>query len=86
VDEVLHRLDPAGDIEIVHVTDEDEYFPPPPELRDLLRITALAASLLVGAGADGSVPTATDRTVAAATVLRPGGPVPPPDLAVANAS
>jgi 4-hydroxy-3-methylbut-2-enyl diphosphate reductase len=67
-------------VEEVHVTDEDEYFPPPPELRDLLRGlgAALAIGLAapapsetgVGAPVDPAVPTlAGDRHVSAADVL-----------------
>jgi 4-hydroxy-3-methylbut-2-enyl diphosphate reductase len=73
VDEILESLSPAEGIEIVHVTDEDEYFPPPPELRDLLKATAAAAAVLVGATADKTLPTAADRSTPAASVLgRPG--------------
>ncbi len=46
VDAVVARLAPSRGVEEVLVTDEDEYFPPPPELRDLLR--GLAAALAVG--------------------------------------
>jgi 4-hydroxy-3-methylbut-2-en-1-yl diphosphate reductase len=35
VQAVIERLAPTEGVEIVHVTDEDEYFPPPPELREL---------------------------------------------------
>jgi 4-hydroxy-3-methylbut-2-enyl diphosphate reductase len=49
VDAVVARLAPVHGVEEVHVTDEDEYFPPPPELRDLLR--GLAAALAVGLAA-----------------------------------
>ena len=42
---VLERLAPADGVEEVTVTDEDEYFPLPPELRDLLRATAAAAAV-----------------------------------------
>ncbi|MBV9934930.1 MAG: hypothetical protein JO367_11565, partial [Actinobacteria bacterium] len=45
---------PVHGVEEVHVTDEDEYFPPPRELRDLLPADALA----------------NDRSVAASDVLR----------------
>jgi 4-hydroxy-3-methylbut-2-enyl diphosphate reductase len=69
VEEVLAALAPADGVEIVHVTDEDEYFPPPPELRDLLRVTAAAATALLGARPDPAVPTAGDRLVPAASVL-----------------
>jgi 4-hydroxy-3-methylbut-2-enyl diphosphate reductase len=36
VDEVLAKLAPVDGVELVDVTHEDEYFPPPRELRDLL--------------------------------------------------
>jgi hypothetical protein len=53
----------------VHTTDEDEYFPPPPELRDLLRCLGVAASLTLGAAEEGSPATATDRRVTATDML-----------------
>jgi 4-hydroxy-3-methylbut-2-enyl diphosphate reductase len=49
VEAVVARLAPLEGVEEVHVTEEDEYFPPPPELRDLLR--GLAAAVAVGLGA-----------------------------------
>ena len=76
VDAVVARLAPAAGVEEVHVTDEDEYFPPPPELRDLLR--GLAAALAVGLAAPPSAEAAatgegdgvpSDRLVSAADVL-----------------
>jgi 4-hydroxy-3-methylbut-2-enyl diphosphate reductase len=36
VDQVLARLAPVQGVEEVRITDEDEYFPPPPELRERL--------------------------------------------------
>ena len=60
---------PGRGVEVVHTTDEDEYFPPPPELRDLLRWLGLAASLTHGAPFASVVPTATDRQVTAAGML-----------------
>jgi 4-hydroxy-3-methylbut-2-enyl diphosphate reductase len=51
---VIDRLAPVEGVEEVHVTDEDEYFPPPRELRELLPADALA----------------NDRSVAASDVLR----------------
>ena len=38
IEELLDRLAPTHGVEVVHTTDEDEYFPPPPELRDLLAL------------------------------------------------
>ncbi|HXY91054.1 MAG TPA: 4-hydroxy-3-methylbut-2-enyl diphosphate reductase [Acidimicrobiia bacterium] len=35
VQAVIERLAPTEGVELVHVTDEDEYFPPPRELREL---------------------------------------------------
>src|SRR6202035_3994297 len=57
VDAVVARLAPVHGVEEVHVTDEDEYFPPPPELRDLLR--GLAAAVTLGLGAPALAPTGT---------------------------
>jgi 4-hydroxy-3-methylbut-2-enyl diphosphate reductase len=45
---VVERLDPAEGVEPVFVTDEDEYFPPPRELRELLPALDGAAALLLG--------------------------------------
>ena len=38
VRQVIEKLAPTEGIEPVHVTDEDEYFPPPRELRDLIPV------------------------------------------------
>ena len=62
MDEVIARLAPAEGVTEVTVTTEDEYFPPPPELRELLRAVGATLGFLAarpGAGAD-----------------RPGGPGP----------
>ena len=80
VDAVVARLAPTGGVEEVHVTDEDEYFPPPPELRDLLRGLAAALCLGLTAPPPAEVPSAPgpdaagtglsgDRHVSAADVL-----------------
>jgi 4-hydroxy-3-methylbut-2-enyl diphosphate reductase len=72
VDAVIAALDPRDGVELVRVTDEDEYFPPPRELRDALGALALATAILVGADAgnagDGG-PFTDDRTVSASDVL-----------------
>ena len=82
VEAVVARLAPRLGVEEVHVTDEDEYFPPPPELRDLLRglgaalavgLAAPAATGVPGTGAPGADTdpgaVAGDRQVSAADVL-----------------
>jgi 4-hydroxy-3-methylbut-2-enyl diphosphate reductase len=57
VDAVIARLEPRDGVEEVHVTEEDEYFPPPRELRELLR-SRLGADAL-----------ADDRNITASAVL-----------------
>jgi 4-hydroxy-3-methylbut-2-enyl diphosphate reductase len=66
VDAVIARLDPTDGVEEVRFTDEDEYFPPPRALRELL--TALDAAVTLTLGAPGAPPTP-DRDVAASDVL-----------------
>ena len=41
VQAVIARLAPRDGVELVHVTDEDEYFPPPRDLRELAQAPAL---------------------------------------------
>jgi 4-hydroxy-3-methylbut-2-en-1-yl diphosphate reductase len=53
VDEVIARLAPSEGVEVVRVTDEDEYFPPPRNLRELqTAFEAAATSMLGGSIAD----------------------------------
>src|ERR687897_791726 len=62
VDAVIARLAPVEGVEEVTVTEEDEYFPPPRELRDLLA----GVDVLATFGLGGSVPdrpAADDRTL-----------------------
>lgn len=68
VTEVLEKLSPIEGTEEVHVTDEEEYFPPPRHLRELLTvITGFAAVTLGAIPANGL---SVDRRVAASSVLR----------------
>ena len=71
VREVVARLDPTEGVETVPVTDEDEYFPPPPELRELLRSLAGAVGVLTAAPEPTQPydPSARDRGISAADVL-----------------
>ncbi len=71
VEAVIARLSPDSGVEVVHVRTEDEYFPPPPELRELLRALATTVGLLTGRppGAGEVDPAAGDRSVSAADVL-----------------
>ncbi len=70
VTEVIDALAPRCGVEVVRVTTEDEYFPPPPELRELLRAVATALGVVNGSGSAGQTePVAGDREVSAADIL-----------------
>jgi 4-hydroxy-3-methylbut-2-en-1-yl diphosphate reductase len=69
VSAVLDRLAPREGVEVVSVTAEDEYFPPPPELRRLLESLAVALGFSLGAPPDTSGLLADDRALAASDVL-----------------
>ena len=73
VESVIARLAPRDGVEVVRVTDEDEYFPPPRELRELIPALDVAAALLLGgdvtAVRDAGGPFADDRTLDASKVL-----------------
>ena len=68
VTEVIAALAPAEGTTEISITDEDEYFPPPRELRELLGAmeAAVHATLAVSSGARTA---AADRTTAASDVL-----------------
>ncbi len=70
VDQVLVRLAPREGVKAVPVVAEDEYFPPPPELRELLRALAVTVGVLAGAPSPAGLdPVADDREVRATDVL-----------------
>ena len=66
VHDVIARLAPRLGIELLRVTDEDEYFPPPRQLRELQSALGVAASAMLGAAVDA---THDDRSLAASSVL-----------------
>jgi 4-hydroxy-3-methylbut-2-enyl diphosphate reductase len=73
VQAVIERLAPSQGVEVVDVTDEDEYFPPPRELRELMPILDVVAALSLGgdpgvAGAPGG-PFSGDRAINASDTL-----------------
>jgi 4-hydroxy-3-methylbut-2-en-1-yl diphosphate reductase len=68
VEAVIASLDPAQGVEEVRITEEDEYFPPPRELRDLLGAIDVVATVVTG-GALGDRPAPEDRTLHASDVL-----------------
>ncbi len=67
IDAVLARLAPATGVEEVRITDEDEYFPPPRNIRDLQNAIELAA--IVMAGGSRAATAMDDRALAASDVL-----------------
>jgi 4-hydroxy-3-methylbut-2-enyl diphosphate reductase len=68
VSAVLERLAPRNGVEEVAITDEDEYFPPPRNIRDLQAAVETAATALLG-GPLGPLSRADDRALAASEVL-----------------
>jgi 4-hydroxy-3-methylbut-2-enyl diphosphate reductase len=68
VDAVLERLAPAHGVELVSVTDEDEYFPPPRNIRELQTAVEAASTAMLG-GAVLHRPAMDDRSLLASDVL-----------------
>ena len=68
VEAVIARISPRDGVEIVSVTEEDEYFPPPRNLRDLIATIDAAATLTFGGPVDNRPPTQ-DRSLHASDVL-----------------
>jgi 4-hydroxy-3-methylbut-2-enyl diphosphate reductase len=68
VDEVLVFLAPRNGIELVDVTEEDEYFPPPRNIRELQTSIETAATTLLG-GSLLDRPVMDDRSLGASDVL-----------------
>jgi 4-hydroxy-3-methylbut-2-enyl diphosphate reductase len=65
---VVEFLAPADGIEIVNITEEDEYFPPPRNIRDLQTAIETATTVLLG-GSLLDRPGMDDRSVGASDVL-----------------
>jgi 4-hydroxy-3-methylbut-2-enyl diphosphate reductase len=68
VEAVIDRLAPAGGIDVVRITDEDEYFPPPRNIRELQSSVELASTTLLG-GSLLARPVMEDRNLPASEVL-----------------
>ncbi len=69
VNEVLDALNPREGVSVRTATVEDEYFPPPPELRETLRTLAALLDVCLGAPTRSSFDAAADREFTAAQVL-----------------
>ncbi|MEM9565083.1 MAG: 4-hydroxy-3-methylbut-2-enyl diphosphate reductase [Actinomycetota bacterium] len=68
VQAVVAFLDPSEGVEEVNITDEDEYFPPPRNLRELLGAVDVVATLALGGPTDDR-PALNDRQIGASAVL-----------------
>ncbi len=66
--QVIEHLAPLHGVEQVHVTDEDEYFPPPRNIRELQAAIELTCRVMLGGSPEGGR-LMEDRTVAASDVL-----------------
>ena len=69
VESVINHLNPIKGVSEVRITDEDEYFPAPRKLRELLTAIDAAAALSLGAQRE-AAPTTGDRQLGASEVLR----------------
>lgn len=69
VEAVIEALAPVHGVEVVTVIDEDEYFPPPRELRDLISTLSLAAVTGLGAAHSTEATFTDDRRISASHVL-----------------
>jgi 4-hydroxy-3-methylbut-2-enyl diphosphate reductase len=67
VDEVLTLLAPRDGVEEIRVTDEDEYFPPPRQLRELQTTIAAVVTVMCGGSLDQII--FDDRRIGASEVL-----------------
>ncbi len=68
VEAVIERLSPREGVEEVRITEEEEYFPPPRALRDLLTAVDVVGTLSIG-GSLRDRPVVNDRAVSASDVL-----------------
>ncbi len=68
VQSVIEYLAPSSGVEEVRITEEDEYFPPPRNLRELLSSVDIVATLALG-GSVPDRPALHDRSIGASEVL-----------------
>jgi 4-hydroxy-3-methylbut-2-enyl diphosphate reductase len=68
VEDVIATLAPQEGVELVRVTDEDEYFPPPRNLRELQGAIEIAATSMLGGAVSGGT-RMDDRALSASDVL-----------------
>jgi 4-hydroxy-3-methylbut-2-enyl diphosphate reductase len=69
VNEVLEALNPTDGVRVMSVTVEDEYFPPPPELREMLKTLSAVLDLALRTPSPSTFDGQADREFTAAEVL-----------------
>ena len=69
INEVLAVLNPTEGVTVKSVVIEDEYFPPPPELREMLRAISAFVDLVLQTPKNSALDTQADREFTAAEVL-----------------
>ncbi len=69
VNEVLNVLNPSEGVTVKSVIVEDEYFPPPPELREMLKAISALADLVLQTPQTSKFDSQADREYTAAQVL-----------------
>jgi 4-hydroxy-3-methylbut-2-enyl diphosphate reductase len=73
VNEVLDVLNPVNGVDVSSVTVEDEYFPPPPELREILKTLSAILDLTLATPDASTFDGQADRVFTAAQVLSAAG-------------
>ena len=71
VTQVLEHLNARQGVDTFEFTTEDEYFPPPPELREILRALSATLDVALGVPSPSSFDGQADRGFTAAQVLSP---------------
>jgi 4-hydroxy-3-methylbut-2-enyl diphosphate reductase len=69
----LEFLNPVNGVDVSSVTVEDEYFPPPPELREILKTLSAILDLTLATPAISTFDGQADREFTAAQVLSAAG-------------
>lgn len=69
IDEVIEALAPIEGVETVQYVEEDEYFPPPPELREVLKSAASLLAMACGSELESGAILEGDKDISASFVL-----------------
>ncbi len=72
VEEVIDALNPSDGVEVLRSTDEDEYFPPPRDLRELISAMTAALQITIPIKNEPDSPIADDKNLSAVDMLLQG--------------